>query len=74
MVEGKKGSTTGLKPGMHVTITPEANETGVASKIEAKAGAQDQGTLQDNRRKLNQNRGNAPARNPEPQPSRPPQR
>jgi hypothetical protein len=74
MVEGKKGSTTSLKPGMQVTITPEANETGVASKIDAKTNAQDQGTPRQNQRNLNQNQGNAPARNPELQPSKPPQR
>jgi uncharacterized protein (TIGR03000 family) len=51
MVQGSKGSASSLKPGMQVTITPESDNMGVASKIEANSQDRDQGNTQ--------NRGNA---------------
>ena len=45
-VQGKKSSLNSLKPGMQVTITPESDNTGVASKIEAKSGTQEKSGTQ----------------------------
>jgi|GEM_PF-1939785 len=56
MVQGNKGSASSLKSGMQVTITPETDNMGVASKIEA--------TSQDRKRDTNRSNTKPPANRP----------
>lgn len=56
MVQGNKGSASSLKPGMQITITPETDNMGVASKIEATSQDRNRGTNDTQNRKLPTNR------------------
>jgi uncharacterized protein (TIGR03000 family) len=56
MVQGNKGSASSIKAGMQVTITPESENMGVASKIEA--------TSQDRKQDTNRNNTKPPANRP----------